>query len=107
MNGVLDIYCLDCHGFVEWRKVALHRQDGYSDWRIEVFCGCGSMADERIAARARAAYDERLGVELETQHQNYFNSVLGLSGNLYFETLAASSPAVPPSAGDGAFPASL
>lgn len=91
MNGTLDLFCLDCHDFVQWRKVMIYRQDGHADWRLEVFCGCGEARDERILAAARADYDDALGTELDNSHQDYFNSALTRSGNLYFETLAGKS----------------
>ena len=88
MNGTLNIYCLDCHDFVQWRKLMIYRQDGHADWRLAVFCGCGEVTDERIMTAARAEYDECLDAELETMHRILFEAALGRSGNLYFETLA-------------------
>lgn len=87
MNGTLNLYCLDCGRFVEWRKLMIYREDAYTDWRLAVWCGCGDVTDERIMAQARAAYDEAIGAELDNSHQNYFDAALTRSGNLYFETL--------------------
>jgi hypothetical protein len=92
MTGTLNLYCLDCHQFVTWQKVEFVRADGYPDWRLEVSCGCGPQGDAELLAMAREAYDQALGVELETQRQNLLDAALGRSGNLYFETLAGMGP---------------
>ena len=92
MKGCLNFSCLECHSFIEWRKVPISRPDGWFDWRLDVSCGCGEVTDESVLAIARADYDEALGAELENQHRNYLNSMLGRSGNLYFETLVNALP---------------
>lgn len=92
MTGTLNLYCLDCHEFVQWRKLSLYRQDGYPDWRIEAFCGCGSETDERVLAQARAAHDAEVDAEIETQQRNALDAVLTRSGNRYLETLSGMGP---------------
>lgn len=87
MNGTLDIFCLDCHRFVEWRKVEFYR-DRYFNWRIEVSCGCGVLDDPELHEIARAEHDLQVDVELETLYRNALDAALSRSGNLYFDILA-------------------
>lgn len=102
MNGSLAFRCLKCHERIAWRKVDVVRPDGYPDWRLEVTCSCGEytrLDHPWLHARARAAYDEQVGVELETQRRNILDAALTKSGNLYLETLLQTQPS--PAAGDG------
>lgn len=92
MTGTLNLYCLDCHQFLEWRKVEFLREDLHPDWTVEVFCGCGPSTDADLKRMAMAESQDRSFVELETAQQNALDAALGRSGNLYFETLSGMGP---------------
>lgn len=104
MSGLLAFRCLNCQERLEWHKIEFTRPDTYPDWRLEISCGCGqwSAADfPWIHAKARAAHDEQVGVELETQRRNVLDAALTKGGNLYFETLLQALPSPKPGDGQG------
>lgn len=76
-RGTLDLYCLECHQFITWRKEHTIRNDGYYDWRIVVTCGCGELADPKVMAKARAAFDMEVGRLILEGQEEAMERVLG------------------------------
>jgi hypothetical protein len=93
LNGIFDIYCLDCHQLLGWRKVEFWREDMHPDWTVEVFCGCGLSTDGDLKRMAMEESKDRCFAELETAQQNALDAALSPSGNDYFATLAGMGPA--------------
>jgi len=60
----LDTVCRTCGENVTWAVVRFHRPDGYSDWRLDVSCVCGTIDDSDRLEEARKAHDGHVGGEI-------------------------------------------
>ena len=91
-QGTLDLYCLDCHRLLGWRKRQTPREDGYPDWCIEVFCGCGRIRDPELLALARAAYDVTVADAIYAGQEAAMEHVLGPKLHAAFNRIPQERP---------------
>lgn len=63
--------CPVCGEPIRWKEYKIHREDGYFDWRMDVWCGCGEVMDPDLLAAVRREYEQYVGEELaKTQRKN-------------------------------------
>lgn len=83
MEGTLSPRCGRCHEHITWKKCDFRREDGYPDWVLAVYCGCGLVTDPEIRRAARADYDAQLARQIQAeQEENLRKACPGWAGRL-------------------------
>jgi hypothetical protein len=77
MKGHLDTVCGKCGAPYAWAKINFTRPDGYSDWRLVVYCLCGEADDPEIQAMVHDSYYKQLRDEIWKEQNLVLDQELG------------------------------
>ena len=61
------IICTCCGQCIMIEDITFVRADGYLDWKLNIFCGCGSRLDEQAQLMGRDIWDKHIGASIIRQ----------------------------------------
>lgn len=80
METETAMYCSACRRHVKYRRINFV-QNGYADWRLEVFCGCGEIRDPTILKLVREMYGYQIGREILAMQEAALTARIGAHAN--------------------------